>query len=109
MVSPCLVYVFIYIYLVAGNSLGLGEFVIFSYVRVRNGNGTLVREVFWPKDAQEILKIKLPKREEDHPGTSLFEVRTSWHSNLKQSDENQTGSSIARKGDRNMWNLCVEC
>ena len=35
----------------------------------------------------------------------MSEVRTSWHNNLKQSDENQTGSSIARKGDRNMWNL----
>ena len=33
-------------------------------------NGTSVQEVFWPNDAEEILKIKLPKRKEDV---------TAWH------------------------------
>jgi hypothetical protein len=69
----------------------------------------LVRKIFMPYDAEEILKIRLPKYEEEDliswrpEKHGLFTVRSAYNLALDLHNKTPPSSSTSTNGDRGMW------
>jgi hypothetical protein len=69
----------------------------------------IVREIFMPHDAEEVLKIRLPMFDTDDfiswPGESngIFSVRSAYRLALDEKLPINTNSSHSANGDRKLW------
>jgi hypothetical protein len=76
----------------------------------RSWKEDLVRKIFMPHDAEEILKIRLPRIDEDDfiswipEKHGMFTVKSAYNLALDLRSNNPPNSSGNLNGDRSLWN-----
>jgi hypothetical protein len=82
----------------------------------RQWNEGKIREIFYPHDADEIIKLELMQHDEDVPAwhyesIGVFSVKSAYKlaSNIQRETQFNSGNSGTGVDSRNIWNLIWRC